>query len=107
MVAVPIKITRVERPGEYPKICASLVPQAFEDDARLQVAITQIVRTIIDPNDKAVPLPKTESADEAIEGNIRFCGRYWGKADMLYCTACVCLTQSGHRNGLQFNHLTP
>jgi len=60
-----IKITRVERPGEYLKICASLVPQAFEDYAPLQVAVTQIVRTIVDPRDNAVPLPRTN--DEAIE----------------------------------------
>ena len=66
--AEAIKITRVERPGEYLKICASLVPQAFENDAPLQVAVSQIVRTIVDPRDNAVHLPRTNLlADEAIE----------------------------------------
>ena len=63
-----IKITRLERPGEYLKICAGLVPQAFENDAPLQVAVSQIVRTIVDPRDNAVRLPRTNLlADEAIE----------------------------------------
>ena len=59
-----IVIARVERPVEYLKICASLVPHAFEDEAPLQVAVNQIVRTIIDPTDKAVPLAITKPLDD-------------------------------------------
>ena len=64
-----IKITRVERPGEYLKICASLVPHAFEDEAPLRVAVNQIVRTIVDPKDHVLaPVPKAKLLDdEAME----------------------------------------
>jgi len=67
--AEAIKITRVERPAEYLKICASLVPQAFEDEAPLQVAVNQIVRTIVDPKDHVLaPVPKAKLLDdEAME----------------------------------------
>src|SRR5215831_8495555 len=57
-----IKITRVERPAEYLKICAALVPQAFDETMPLAVAITGIQRTIIDspsqlePAAQAIPL---------------------------------------------------
>src|SRR5262249_39196166 len=55
--AEAIKITRIERPSDYLKICAALVPQAFDESAPLQVAVSQISRVIIDsPKDlEAVP----------------------------------------------------
>src|SRR5262249_29394490 len=54
-----IKITRCERPAEYLKICAALVPQAFDETAPLGLAITQIQRTIIDAPQHLEPVPET------------------------------------------------
>jgi hypothetical protein len=62
--AEAIKITRVEKPSEYLKICASLIPHAFEDEAPLQVTISQITRTIVDPKDHAFLPLKTGSMDD-------------------------------------------
>jgi hypothetical protein len=46
-----IKIARVERPAEYLKLCASLIPIAFDENAPLQLGVTHITRTIIDPGE--------------------------------------------------------
>src|SRR5262245_43715367 len=46
-----IKIARVERPAEYLKLCASLIPVAFDENAPPQLAVTHITRQIIDPRD--------------------------------------------------------
>src|SRR5262245_8359858 len=35
-----IRIARVERPAEYLKLCASLIPVAFDENAPTQLAIT-------------------------------------------------------------------
>src|SRR5262249_6887291 len=54
-----IKIVRCEDPSAYLKICAALVPQAFDETTPLQVAVQQISRVIIDsPEDLAKsPIP--------------------------------------------------
>ena len=59
--AEAVKICRVERPAEYLKLCASLVPVAFDENSTPQLAITSITRQIVDMRDfKHTPVIEDE-----------------------------------------------
>jgi hypothetical protein len=53
------KIVRKEDPQNYLKLGAHFIPTAFDDEAPLGLAITNIQRTIIDSPAQLEPVPQT------------------------------------------------
>jgi hypothetical protein len=61
-----IKITRIERPSDYLKICAALIPQAFDETVPLTFAVTRITRTIIDPKERSEEIESTPTRTDEL-----------------------------------------